>query len=130
MPKKTKQKSKYTLSHFKRELPLHLMLLPGLAIILIFSYVPMAGLIIAFQDFIPSKGMFGDQEWVGLKNFEYVFHLPGFGQAMKNTVIIAFWKIILGLVVPVIFALLLNEVRFIKFKKTVQTIVYLPYFLS
>lgn len=130
MSKKTKQKSKYTLSNFKRELPLHLMLLPGLAIILIFSYVPMAGLIIAFQDFIPSKGMFGDQEWVGLKNFEYVFHLPGFGQAMKNTVIIAFWKIILGLVVPVIFALLLNEVRFIKFKKTVQTIVYLPYFLS
>lgn len=130
MSKKTKQKSKYTLSHLKRELPLHLMLLPGLAIILIFSYVPMAGLIIAFQDFIPSKGMFGDQEWVGLKNFEYVFHLPGFGQAMKNTVIIAFWKIILGLVVPVIFALLLNEVRFIKFKKTVQTIVYLPYFLS
>ena len=106
------------------------MLLPGLIIILIFSYVPMGGLIIAFQDFIPSKGLFGNQEWIGLKNFEYVFNLPGFGQAMKNTVIIALWKIVLGLVVPIVFALMLNEVHRIRFKKTVQTIVYLPYFLS
>ncbi len=90
----------------------------------------MGGLIIAFQDFIPSKGLFGNQEWIGLKNFEYVFNLPGFGQAMKNTVIIAFWKIVLGLVVPIVFALMLNEVHRIRFKKTVQTIVYLPYFLS
>ena len=125
-----KNRPKYTISVFKKELPLHLMLLPGLIIILIFSYVPMGGLIIAFQDFIPSKGLFGNQEWIGLKNFEYVFNLPGFGQAMKNTVIIAFWKIVLGLVVPILFALMLNEVHRIRFKKTVQTIVYLPYFLS
>ena len=125
-----KNRPKYTISVFKKELPLHLMLLPGLIIILIFSYVPMGGLIIAFQDFIPSKGLFGNQEWIGLKNFEYVFNLPGFGQAMKNTVIIAFWKIVLGLVVPIAFALMLNEVHRIRFKKTVQTIVYLPYFLS
>ena len=125
-----KNRPKYTISVFKKELPLHLMLLPGLIIILIFSYVPMGGLIIAFQDFIPSKGLFGNQEWIGLKNFEYVFNLPGFGQAMKNTVIIAFWKIVLGLVVPIVFALMLNEVHRIIFKKTVQTIVYLPYFLS
>ena len=125
-----KNRPKYTISVFKKELPLHLMLLPGLIIILIFSYVPMGGLIIAFQDFIPSKGLFGNQEWIGLKNFEYVFNLPGFGQAMKNTVIIAFWKIVLGLVVPIVFALMLNEVHRIRFKKTVQTIVYLPYFLS
>lgn len=125
-----KNRPKYTISVFKKELPLHLMLLPGLIIILIFSYVPMGGLIIAFQDFIPSKGLFGNQEWIGLKNFEYVFNFPGFGQAMKNTVIIAFWKIVLGLVVPIVFALMLNEVHRIRFKKTVQTIVYLPYFLS
>ena len=125
-----KNRPKYTISVFKKELPLHLMLLPGLIIILIFSYVPMGGLIIAFQDFIPSKGLFGNQEWIGLKNFEYVFNLPGFGQAMKNTVIIAFWKIVLGLVMPIVFALMLNEVHRIRFKKTVQTIVYLPYFLS
>lgn len=90
----------------------------------------MAGLVIAFQKFIPSKGMFGNQEWIGLDNFTYVFSLPGFKQAMVNTVIIAAWKIVLGLLVPVVFALLLNEVRHIKFKKTIQTVVYLPYFLS
>lgn len=130
MANNKKYKKKYTFSVFKKELPLHLMLLPGLIMILIFGYTPMAGLIIAFQKFIPSKGMFGDQEWVGLKNFEYVFTLPGFGQAMKNTIIIAFWKITLGLLVPIVFALLLNEIHRPKFKKTIQTIVYLPYFLS
>lgn len=128
--KKKKRMSRYTLAVFKRELPLHLMLLPGLILILIFNYTPMAGLIIAFQDFIPSKGMFGNQEWVGLENFTYVFSLPGFGQAMRNTIIIAFWKIVLGLVVPIIFALMLNEIHKNGFKRTVQTIVYLPYFIS
>lgn len=128
--KKHRVKSKYTMAVFRRELPLHLMILPGLILILIFSYVPMAGLVIAFQKFIPSKGLFGNQKWVGLENFKYVFSLPGFRQAMINTIEIAFWKILLGLVVPVVFALLLNEVRHIFFKKTIQTIVYLPYFLS
>lgn len=115
---------------FKKELPLHIMLLPGLLLILVFSYTPMAGLVIAFQRFIPSKGMFGDQEWIGLANFRQVFALPGFGQAMKNTILIAFWKIVFGLIVPIVFALLLNEVRHSFFKKTVQTMVYMPYFLS
>lgn len=115
---------------FKKELPLHIMLLPGLFLIMVFSYTPMAGLVIAFQRFIPSKGMFGDQEWVGLANFRQVFALPGFGQAMENTILIAFWKIVFGLIVPIVFALLLNEVRHSVFKKTVQTVVYMPYFLS
>lgn len=123
-------KKKYSFMVLKKELPLHLMLVPGLVLILIFSYTPMAGLVIAFQKFIPSKGMFGDQQWVGLDNFRQVFALPGFGQAMKNTVIIAFWKILLGLAVPIMFALLLNEVQHVFFKKTVQTVVYMPYFLS
>lgn len=61
-----KRKSKYTFSIFKKELPLHLMLLPGVLMILVFNYTTMAGLIIAFQKFIPSKGLFGDQKWVGL----------------------------------------------------------------
>ncbi|MDO4293285.1 MAG: ABC transporter permease subunit [Eubacteriales bacterium] len=127
---KKKGKSKYTRAVFKRELPLHLMLVPGLILIAVFSYTPMAGLVIAFQNFIPSKGMFGDQQWVGLQNFSYVFSLPGFEQALKNTIVIAFWKILLGLVVPIAFALLLNEIHRNGFKRTVQTIVYLPYFLS
>ncbi len=106
------------------------MVLPGLILVFIFSYIPMGGLIIAFQKFIPSKGMFGDQDFVGLDNFRYVFSLPGFSRAMVNTVVIAFWKIVLGLLIPIVFALLLNEVRNAHFKKTVQTIVYLPYFMS
>lgn len=125
-----KRKSKYTFSIFKKELPLYLMLLPGVLMILVFNYTTMAGLIIAFQKFIPSKGLFGDQKWVGFDNFRYVFKLPGFSQALKNTIVIAFWKIVLGLLVPIVFALLLNEIRGRRFKKTVQTIVYLPYFLS
>lgn len=124
------KRNKYSLSKFRKELPLHVMLFPGILLILIFNYVPMAGLVIAFQKFIPSKGMFGEQEWIGFDNFTYVFSLPGFKQAMVNTVIIAAWKIVLGLLVPVVFALLLNEVRHMRFKKTIQTIVYLPYFLS
>ena len=125
-----KVKTKYTKAKFKKELPLHLMILPGLILVLIFSYVPMGGLIIAFQKFIPSKGMFGNQKWIGFDNFSYVFSLPGFTRAMMNTIIIAAWKIVLGLVVPIVFALLLNEVKGRRFKKVVQTIVYLPYFMS
>lgn len=130
MSKKRNVKSRYTLAKFKKEIPFHLMILPGLLLVFIFSYIPMGGLIIAFQKFIPSKGMFGEQQWIGLENFKYVFSLPGFSRAMINTMVIAFWKIVLGLLIPIIFALLLNEVKSNRFKKTIQTIVYLPYFMS
>lgn len=130
MNRTKKVRSKYTWKKFRRELPLHFMILPGLILVLIFSYIPMGGLIIAFQKFIPSKGMFGNQKWIGLGNFEYVFSLPGFNRAILNTIVIAFWKILLGLIVPIIFALLLNELKGRRFKKWVQTIVYLPYFMS
>lgn len=128
--KKNSVKTSFTWRKFKRELPLHLMILPGLILVIIFSYIPMTGLIIAFQKFIPSKGMFGDQKWVGLSNFKYVFSLPGFNRALQNTIVIAFWKIILGLFVPIVFALLLNELKGRWCKKIVQTVVYLPYFMS
>ena len=123
-------KKKYALAAVRREMPLHLMILPGLILILIFSYTPMAGLIMAFQDFIPSKGLFGNQKWIGLDNFKFVFSLPGFKEALINTIIIAFWKIVLGLVIPIIFALLLNEIHSAKVHKIIQTVVYLPYFMS
>jgi len=115
---------------FKREIPFHLMILPGLIFVIIFSYVPMYGLIIAFQRFIPARGMFGDQQWVGLKNFSFVMNLAGFQRAFQNTIIIAFWKIVTGLLIPIIFALLLNEVRSNAYRRSVQTITYMPYFLS
>lgn len=114
----------------RRELPLHLMIVPGLIFIILFSYVPMAGIVIAFQKFIPAKGLFGDQKWIGWDNFEYVMHLPSFTQVLFNTLLISSFKLILGLLVPIVFAILLNEVKNAVLKRTVQTTIYLPYFLS
>ncbi|ETT52955.1 binding-protein-dependent transport system inner membrane protein [Paenibacillus sp. FSL R7-269] len=114
----------------RKELPLHLMLLPGLVMIILFSYVPMAGVMIAFQKFIPAKGLFGDQKWVGLDNFEYVMNLPSFTQVLWNTLFISSLKLILGLIIPLVFSILLNELASNVIKRSVQTAIYLPYFLS
>ena len=114
----------------KRELPLHLMLIAPLVVIFIFSYVPMAGIIIAFQRFIPARGLFGDQRWVGFDNFTYVFQLPSVVRALKNTIVIAFLKIVFGQLTPIAFALLVNELLNLKLKKAIQTSIYLPHFLS
>ena len=114
----------------KRQIPFHIMLLTGVIFTFIFSYIPMVGMKMAFEKFIPAKGLFGDQEWIGLENFEYLFAMPGAIQALRNTVVIAFWKIVLGLIVPIVVAIMLNEVRSSKFRRTIQTIIYMPYFLS
>ncbi|MEX1028882.1 MAG: ABC transporter permease subunit [Paenibacillaceae bacterium] len=114
----------------RREFPLHLMILPGLIFILIFSYIPMSGITIAFQKFIPAKGLFGDQKWIGLDNFKYVLELPSFKQIVWNTLYISSLKLILGLVVPIIFAILLNDLKNQLVKRSIQTTIYLPYFLS
>jgi len=114
---------------WRLEAPFHLMLLPGALLVFIFAYIPMFGIIIAFQKFYPTQGFFRSA-WVGFDNFRYIFQLPNFGRVMWNTVFIATMKIILTLTVPVITALLLNEVRRRYFKRTVQTLIYLPYFLS
>jgi len=113
----------------KRNVPLHIMLLPAVILVLIYSYGPMIGTIMAFQRFIPGRGLFGSP-FIGLGNFRYVFSLPGFRQVIYNTVFIAFLKIVTGIVVPVTFALLLNEVRSKQIKKIIQTMIYLPFFLS
>jgi len=115
---------------WKRELPLHVMILPGFLFLLIFNYLPIGGIIIAFQKFIPAKGLFGDQDWIGLRNFEYVMNLPSFDNIMWNTFYIAMMKVILGLLVPIVIAILLNEVRHMALKRGVQTAIYLPHFLS
>ncbi len=107
----------------------YLMMLPGYIWILIFSIVPMFGLVIAFQDFNPGKGVFGS-EWVGLENFKYMFVLGDSRTIFVNTLSIAVMKIIANLVFPLLFALLLNEIRVKVLKKTIQTVVYLPHFLS
>ncbi len=107
----------------------HIMLIPGVILLFIFVTIPLFGLVIAFQNYIPAKGILGS-EWVGLENFSYMFQLPNSRQIFFNTIIIAVCKIIANIVVPVFFALLLNEVRNRAFKRTVQTIVYMPHFLS
>jgi putative aldouronate transport system permease protein len=115
--------------NLRRELPLHLMLLPGLLVIIIFHYIPMAGVVMAFQKYIPARGLF-ESQWVGLKNFQYVYDFPDIIRVLWNTVYISIMKIIAGLVVPLVIALLLNEVRMEMFKRGIQTLIYLPYFLS
>lgn len=105
------------------------MIIPGIIFLLIFNYGPMFGLWMAFQDFVPAKGIFNSQ-FVGLDNFNYLFHLPDIWKVTYNTIFIAVGKIILNTVIPIIFAILLNEIRVKWMKKSMQTIVYLPYFLS
>jgi putative aldouronate transport system permease protein len=107
----------------------HLMMLPGMIFLLIFSYIPMFGIIMAFQDYIPAKGMLGS-EFVGLEHFIYMFQLPDIGQVFRNTMVIAFGKILLGTFGAIIFSILLNEIRLKFLKKSIQTVVYLPHFLS
>lgn len=122
-PKKRRKISGY-------EIPLHLMLIPGIIIIFIFHYVPLGGLVIAFQRFIPAKGLFGNQKWVGLQNFQYIFSMPNTMNVLRNTVTIAVAKIVLGLVIPITVALMLNELQLTKVKRSIQTIIYFPHFLS
>lgn len=114
----------------KKEVSLHLMMLPAVILVLIFSYIPMAGVVIAFQNFVPAKGMFTNQQWCGLDNFRMLLALPNTRNVLINTVVIAFWKIVLGLIVPIVVAILLNELTNVRFKKLVQTVVYFPHFLS
>lgn len=107
----------------------HLMLFPGILLLLIFSIYPMFGIVIAFQDFSPAKGFWGS-EWVGLENFKYMLEIPDSKQVFLNTIFIAVMKIIAGLIASLTFALLLNELRVRFFKRAIQTIVYLPHFIS
>ena len=105
------------------------MILPALIWMLAVNIVPMFGVVMAFQDFNPGKGIFGS-EFVGLENFRYMFQMKDVSQIFFNTVVIAVCKLFLNVIVPVIFALLLNEIKNVAFKRSVQTIVYLPHFIS
>ncbi|ALS28703.1 protein lplB [Paenibacillus sp. 32O-W] len=107
----------------------HLMLLPGMILLIIFSVIPLAGIAIAFQDFKMGLGI-TRSPWIGLENFTYMFELSDSRTIFFNTIYIAFMKIVANMIVPLTFAILLNEVRMQAFKRWVQTIVYLPHFLS
>lgn len=112
----------------KKQRQLHLLLVPGIIVVLIFNYIPLYGLVLAFQKFNPALGF--QSPWVGLDNFRYLFSQPAFVRSIWNTIYIAIFKIIGGIIVPVTFALLLNEVQHLRTKRFFQTIVYMPHFLS
>ncbi|MDE6919910.1 MAG: ABC transporter permease subunit [Lachnospiraceae bacterium] len=114
---------------WKRNRSLYLMVLPVILFYILFHYKPMYGAIIAFQDYNPRQGVTGS-EWVGFDQFIRFFTSPYFGRLVKNTLLLSVYGIIFGFPAPIILALLLNELRARRFKKTVQTITYLPHFIS
>ncbi len=113
----------------RRNKHIYLMLLPVILYYLVFHYGPMYGAIIAFQDFNPVKGVFGSK-WVGLQNFQDFFSSVFFGRLMFNTVAISVLEIVFGFPAPIILALLINELRGNPFRRLVQTVTYLPHFIS
>ncbi|QHW35620.1 sugar ABC transporter permease (plasmid) [Paenibacillus rhizovicinus] len=106
-----------------------MLLIPGIILTVIYSYGPMFGTVMAFQQYTPAKGFTGSP-WIGMDNFTYLFQLPDFKNALRNTLFIAIMKIIFGLVAPLSVGLLLNEMRKMLIKRTIQTLIYLPHFLS
>lgn len=124
--------SAQTLSRIKRQKLYYFLLVPGLLYFLIFHYGPMYGIIIAFKDIAPFDGMKGifSAEWVGLKHFRNFTESYYFTNIMVNTLTISFYRLLFGFPTPILLALLINEVRHVAFKRTVQTISYLPHFIS
>ncbi|UQZ87470.1 putative multiple-sugar transport system permease YteP [Paenibacillus konkukensis] len=108
---------------------LYLMLLPAIVYYGLFHYYPMYGALIAFKQFSITKGIMGSP-WAGFKHFEYLFGLDKFWQVFWNTIIISLYRLVFGFPLPLVMAILLNEARKLAFKRTVQTIVYLPHFIS
>ncbi|WP_372516739.1 MULTISPECIES: ABC transporter permease [Paenibacillus] len=108
---------------------LYLLLLPGLLYFLVYKYIPMWGIVIAFQDYSPFRGILGS-EWVGMKHFVTLFTYDKFWQIFRNTLLISFYNLLFFFPAPIIMALLLNELKNQIYKRTVQTIIYLPHFIS
>jgi putative aldouronate transport system permease protein len=106
-----------------------IMLLPGLLWLFFFNILPMTGIVMAFKEFRPDRGIW-NSPWVGLENFRYMFMLREVRKILVNTLTISTGKIILNLLIPLVFALLLNEVTNLRFKRWTQTITYMPHFLS
>ncbi|WP_309119231.1 ABC transporter permease subunit [Paenibacillus sp.] len=114
---------------FKQNLPLYIMFLPGLLVLIIFKYLPMGGIVIAFKDYNLFDGIM-NSPWVGMKNFELLFNQSQTEQIIRNTLMISVIGIAVGFPMPIILAIMLNEVRKLWFKRVVQTFVYMPHFFS
>nr|WP_235941500.1 ABC transporter permease subunit [Paenibacillus puerhi] len=113
----------------KRDRHLYLMLLPVIVFYLLFKYAPMVGEIIAFKDYRFADGIFGSK-WVGFKHFESLFQSVDFWRVLRNTLLLNVYSLVFGFPVPILLALLLNEVRKEWYKRTVQNLLYLPHFIS
>lgn len=130
MKNKKKARTGHTLgSAVRKYRNYYLMLLPGLVFVILFLYLPIFYNFIAFKDYRIFMGPFGSP-WCGLANFEKLFRTPDFLRIMRNTFALCFWKILIGFPVPILLALLINEVGNRIFQRTVQTVVYLPHFIS
>lgn len=108
---------------------IYLMILPGLVYIIIYKYIPMYGLVISFQNYKPYRGISGS-DWVGLAHFERLFNSPDFWMIFSNTLILFALQLIFYFPIPIILALMLNEVRSVVYQRTIQSIIYLPHFMS
>jgi putative aldouronate transport system permease protein len=126
---KNKVKRKSIFYDYWKYKHLTLLFIPAVIYYIVFHYVPLYGIQIAFKDYLFLKGVWGSK-WVGLEYFKEILTLGSFWEVFRNTIIISFYKFIFGFPAPIIFAILLNEIRQIKFKKFVQTVSYLPHFLS
>lgn len=128
-----KKERKYTKAaikkDFQRNWKLYLMIIPAIVCLILFAYMPMGGLLMAFENYKPKSGIFGSQ-WVGLKHFKDFFTSFYFPRTMKNTLWISFLQLAIEFPATIIFALLLNEVVNTKFKRTIQTVSYMPNFIS
>ncbi len=111
-----------------REGPYYALILPAVVVVFIFSYIPLYGLVIAFQRYNVARGF--SSPWIGFANFRQIFSQVQFTRTISNTIFIAVMKIIGGIIVPVTISLMLNEIRNIRVERFFQTLVYLPYFLS
>ncbi|MNJ41161.1 putative multiple-sugar transport system permease YteP [compost metagenome] len=114
---------------FKRDKWLYILLLPGLLYFLIFKYVPMWGVLLAFKNYQPFIG-FWQSEWVGVEHFKVFFQNPDFFMLLRNTLVLSLYNLIFFFPAPIILALLLNEIRRAFFKRTIQTLIYVPHFIS
>lgn len=115
--------------HLSRHYWLYLFLLPGFVYLIIFKYIPMGGIVIAFKDFNNVLGVL-KSPWVGFKHFNYLFKAADFRRVLRNSIVISMLRLVAGFPAPVLLALLLNEMRGQAYKRTMQTILYLPHFIS
>lgn len=122
-------KSKNITYYLKRDYQLYLLLVPAMVIFIIYKYIPMLGNIIAFKDFKFSDGIFGS-DWVGMKHFVRLFSSDDFYSILKNTLLLSLYSVVFSFPMPIILALMLNEVKNASFKKSIQSIVYIPHFIS